>query len=540
MSLAAAADHSHAPDSPEHELEGWASRVHALSSQLNQLTGEAIVARIARELPRIGHTCGSDLCTLIEFDQLGIACAHHTWTPAGARLSHPELDAEHMPWMLQCLSHGKHVTIRRADVPIGAWRDRSSLQKLGLQSVLAIPAAVEGHVVCALVVAGFDDRSWDQPLVDRLRLIAGVLASALQRRGDESALQAHAAEIDRQQGRDESDMMHMREAVKTCTDFHEIVGDSDLLRQALERVRQVAPVNSTVLLLGETGTGKELFARAVHERSPRRNRPFVCVNCAALPPTLIESELFGHEKGAFTGAVSMRQGRFEVADGGTIFLDEIGDLPAEVQVKLLRVLQEREFERLGSSRSRRIDVRVVAATHRDLRAAVAEGRFRSDLYYRLSVFPIHLPALRERRKDIPDLVWHVVHRRQRGLGRRIIQIPRSVMERLQAHDWPGNIRELENVVERAMIRSSGGTLQLDDESTDYASALRAASSITLGDVQRAHIEAVLRECNWRINGTQNAAERLGVHPNTLRFRMRKLGIVRPAREQGSSHASSAS
>jgi transcriptional regulator with GAF, ATPase, and Fis domain len=529
MTLVAVPDHS---NSAEHETDVCAALVRELSSDFNQLTGEAILTNVSPALQRIGRMSGADLCCLIEFEAAGAVHAQHVWTPAGTPLSKPELDAEHMPWMSQCLARGEQVTILRAEaLPIAAWRDRSHFQRLGLRSALAFPAAVQGRVVCALFIGGFSDRAWTQPLADRLRLIAEILASALQRRRDEKALQANLAEIDRLNSTLKNDVMYLQEEVKTCMDFHEIVGDSELLRQALERVRQVAPVNSTVLLLGETGTGKELFARAVHERSLRRTRPFIRVNCAALPPTLIESELFGHEKGAFTGAVSLRQGRFEIADGGTIFLDEIGDLPAEVQVKLLRVLQEREFERLGSSRTRRIDVRVIAATHRDLQSLIAEGRFRSDLYYRLGVFPIHLPALRERRKDIPDLVWYFVHRRQRALGRRITQIPRAVMDRLQAHDWPGNIRELENVVERAMIRSTGDTLQLDEGSTEHAPALRNDSSTTLEDVQRAHIESVLRECNWRINGKQNAAERLGVHPNTLRFRMRKLGIVRPARHE---------
>jgi transcriptional regulator with GAF, ATPase, and Fis domain len=529
MTLVAVPDHS---NSAEHDTDVCAALVRELSSDFNQLTGEAILTNVSPALQRIGRTSGADLCCLVEFDAAGAVHAQHVWTPAGTPLSKPELDAEHMPWMSQCLARGEQVTILRAEaLPIAAWRDRSHFQRLGLRSALAIPAAVQGRVVCALFIGGFSDRAWTQPLADRLRLIAEILASALQRRRDEKALQANLAEIDRLNSTLKNDVLYLQEEIKTCMDFHEIVGDSELLRQALERVRQVAPVNSTVLLLGETGTGKELFARAVHERSLRRTRPFIRVNCAALPPTLIESELFGHEKGAFTGAVSLRQGRFEIADGGTIFLDEIGDLPAEVQVKLLRVLQEREFERLGSSRTRRIDVRVIAATHRDLQTLVAEGRFRSDLYYRLGVFPIHLPALRERRKDIPDLVWYFVHRRQRALGRRISQIPRAVMDRLQAHDWPGNIRELENVVERAMIRSTGDTLQLDEGSTEHAPSLRNDSSTTLEDVQRAHIESVLRECNWRINGKQNAAERLGVHPNTLRFRMRKLGIVRPARHE---------
>ena len=213
--------------------------------------------------------------------------------------------------------------------------------------------------------------------------------------------------------------------------------------------------------MGPTGTGKELFARALHERSRRHARPLVRVNCAALPPTLVESELFGHEKGAFTGAVGMRQGRFELADGGTIFLDEIGDLPPDIQVKFLRVLQEGEFERVGSSRSKKVDVRVIAATHHNLEAAVAEGRFRADLYYRLSVYPIHLPSLRDRADDIPRLVWFFIHRHQRELGRHITKVPQSLMDALQAYAWPGNVRELENVVERAMIASDGDTLQLD-------------------------------------------------------------------------------
>jgi formate hydrogenlyase transcriptional activator len=326
-----------------------------------------------------------------------------------------------------------------------------------------------------------------------------------------------------------SENMCPEEESKGYHDFDGIIGESSVLRRALVRLGQVAPTNSSVLLLGATGTGKELFARAVHERSRRQARALVRVNCAALPPTLVESELFGHEKGAFTGAVATRQGRFELADGGTIFLDEIGDLSPDMQVKFLRVLQEGEFERVGSSRTRSVDVRVIAATHRDLETAALEGRFRADLYYRLSVYPIHLPSLAERPEDIPRLVWFFIQRHQKGLDRCITKVPAAVMRALQEYSWPGNVRELENVVERAMIASTGDTLQLDDclPGAGRRGLAPAAASETLDDVQRLHIEAILKKCGGRINGTRNAAERLGINPNTLRFRMKKLGVVCP-------------
>jgi transcriptional regulator with GAF, ATPase, and Fis domain len=378
-----------------------------------------------------------------------------------------------------------------------------------------------GNRICALTAecpAAGVDPGWPSAAAAELQLLADLMGIAIQHA--EHKRELASLRVETQLGSRLSDDLD-------ADDFQDIVGDSPALRLALSRVLEVASTDASVVLLGETGTGKELFARAVHNRSARRGQPFVRVNCAALPPTLIESELFGHERGAFTGAVSLRQGRFELAHRGTIFLDEIGDLAADIQAKLLRVLQEGEFERVGSSQTRKVDVRVVAATHHDLDAAVREGRFRVDLFYRLNVFPIVLPPLRDRIEDIPRLAWFFINRRQRALNRRFTRIPAAVMTALQEHAWPGNVRELENVIERAMIHSNGDTLVLDD-----GPGLRVWSSphegSTLQDVERRHIEHALRRCGWRINGSGNAAEVLGLHPNTLRFRMKKLGIRRPA------------
>ena len=376
-----------------------------------------------------------------------------------------------------------------------------------------------------------DMRRAPDTVIEELRQLTDILGGALQRWHKEQGIRANVEAMEQLTRRLQTDNLYLKEEIKGLHDFEDIVGESAALRLALARVGQVAPTNSTVLLLGPTGSGKELFARAVHERSRRQARTLVRVNCAALPPTLVESELFGHEKGAFTGAVSTRQGRFELADGGTIFLDEIGDLTPDVQVKFLRVLQEGEFERVGSSQTRKVDVRVIAATHQDLEAAVADGRFRADLFYRLSVYPIRLPSLQERVQDIPLLVWFFVHRHQRDLGRRVTEIPSHVMDTLQRHHWPGNVRELENVVERAMIASDGHVLRLDTPlaftgTTSSSVEMRAGAEL-LHDVERAHIAAMLERCGWRINGKGNAAERLGMHPNTLRFRLKKLGLSRP-------------
>jgi formate hydrogenlyase transcriptional activator len=312
--------------------------------------------------------------------------------------------------------------------------------------------------------------------------------------------------------------------------FKQIIGHSPALKVALAEVERVAPTDSTVLICGETGTGKELIARAIHNLSPRCGRPFVKLNCAAIPFDLLESELFGHEKGAFTGAVAQKIGRFEMADTGTIFLDEIGDLPLALQPKLLRVLQEQEFERLGSGRTRRINVRLVAATHRDLAQMVARNEFRSDLYYRLNVFPVLVPPLRERREDIRALVLHFVEVFSRRMEKRIEQVPQTTMDAFIAHHWPGNVRELQNMVERAVIRADNGVLP-NPLSTQQANTMPSISSSgTLREHEVVLILRTLRAAGGMIGGPQGAAARLGLKRTTLISKMKRLGIYQPVRE----------
>jgi transcriptional regulator with GAF, ATPase, and Fis domain len=322
----------------------------------------------------------------------------------------------------------------------------------------------------------------------------------------------------------EAENQYLRQEVQERLGTGLIVGQSAAIQRALEQARQVAATDSTVLLLGETGTGKELIATQIHEQSRRRGRVMVRVNCAAIPVTLIESELFGREKGAFTGALARQIGRFELADQSTIFLDEIGDLPADVQVKLLRVLEERQIERLGSPRSVPVDVRIIAATHRDLDRRIAEEAFRQDLFYRLNVFPIRVPPLRERVEDIPLLVWRFVDEFSKSFGKRIDTISPENMEALQRSVWPGNIRELRNVVERAMIVATAPQLVIPVPAQSQTSP----RSEKLADVEREHVLNVVASCRWRIRGVDGAAERLGLRPTTLETRMAKLGIKRPA------------
>jgi DNA-binding NtrC family response regulator len=346
-----------------------------------------------------------------------------------------------------------------------------------------------------------------------------------ERKRAEQELQQALLEIQGLKEQLQAENIYLREEIRLEHNFTEIIGQSRELKYLLFKVEQVAPTDAAVLIAGETGTGKELIARAIHHASLRSERPLVKLNCAALPADLIESELFGHEKGAFTGAQTRQIGRFEFADGGTIFLDEVGELPLELQPKLLRVLQDGEFERLGNPRTISVDVRVIAATNRDLEAEVRAGRFRQDLYYRLSVYPLSVLPLRKRPDDIPVLVQVFVQKFSKKLGKQIDMIPHQAMHALQQYAWPGNVRELENVIERAVITTQDRTLRIELPQTPHA----AVDTVkTLEEVERDHIVRVLNETHWRISGPKGAARLLGINPSTLRGRIQKLGIQKPA------------
>ena len=392
------------------------------------------------------------------------------------------------------------------------------LQSQRVRALSATPIIFKGEVLG--VIVGFtradipaEARPWGRIFADH---IGAAIANA---RAFE--------EIQRLKAQLELQNAYLREEVVQAKAFGDLVGQSGALRQVISQIDLVAPTEASVLILGDTGTGKELVACEIHRRSQRKDGPLVRVNCPSIPKDLFESEFFGHVKGAFTGAVKDRPGRFETAEGGTIFLDEIGEVPLELQSKLLRVLQDGEFERLGSHRTIKVDTRVIAATSRDLQAEIRNGRFREDLYYRLNVFPISIPPLRMRSGDIPQLVQYFIDRFVRKIGRQIKSIPQTTMKSLQEYAWPGNVRELEHVIERAVITSMGPVLQLADRLEHKGPEAKQELPKDLAEMEREHILRTLQQTRWKINGENGAAALLKIHPSTLRFRIKKLGIERP-------------
>jgi len=632
------------------------SLISDLSAGFVNIEPEKVEGEINKWLQRITEFFDADRCTLGLFsedeNQLTRAFEYHL---EGVEPAPVSLSKDQMPWYLAQLAQGKSVVINRLeDLPAEAEKERRLCRAKSMQSILSIPMISGGRALgsCALVAVRAE-RNWPEDLVQRMRLIAEVFASALARKDSEESLRESEARLnlaatsaeaglwileigngriwatektrelygfapdqelnfegfihivdpeDREQVRRrveqairtredfqeeyrivhpdgtirwmnargrpyfspsgepqrlmgvsidiserkqmeaqlrerlhdieqlkqqlEKENIYLREEIELQNVHAEIVGRSQAMKHILAKIEQVARTETTVLIEGETGTGKELVARAVHRLSDRKDRPLVTINCASLPPTLIESELFGREKGAYTGALTRMTGRFEVADEATLFLDEIGELPLDVQAKLLRVLEQGRFERLGSTKPLRVNVRIIAASNRNLARDADEGKFRKDLYYRLNVFPIAIPPLRERPEDIPLLVWAFVRQYEKKMGKRIDHIPRKSMEALQRYPWPGNARELRNAVEHAMIVSSGKTLGV---SVPRRVSTETPANLSLEDAERRHILGVLQKSGWRLTGRGGAAEILGLKRTTLQSKMKKLGIRRPAR-----------
>ncbi len=489
----------------------------------------AIVSKLSRD--ELWRAIAEAMSRVVPFDRLALAfydaqenCLkivnyagsyqRDDYTPLGRRLELNDSPAG--------LAFGARRPILRRDLEVE--RRTSSEERAyghGFRSICALPLVVRGLSIGAITVGSLNRGQYSESDADFLMEVASQIAIAVDN------LRAHE-ETEALKSRFQAEAVYLQEEIKTEHNFEEIIGQSAAIRTLLKKLEQVAPTDATVLIHGETGTGKELLARAVHDRSRRKGRPLVKVNCGSIPSGLVESELFGHERGAFTGATQQRIGRFELANGGTIFLDEVSELPVDTQVKLLRVLQEGEFERVGSSRTIKVDVRVIAASNRNLQEVVRSGAFRADLFYRLNVFPLEVPALRDRREDIPLLVNFFLGKFGKSLGKEIRGAAQASMERLLQYSWPGNIRELQNVIERAVVLTKQPIVQIDDSVLRKENSHEELSGIdSLENVERSHIIRALRETGWVIHGKKGAAELLGINPSTLRSRMEKLSIKRP-------------
>ena len=483
--------------------------------------------------PAIRRCCSADVASLSLFDAEAGVLRHHVCdAPESFRVCP---DGPDVPTSSTLDGSAAGYVFKTGLPRVFSWADLDEfpesafIRARGIQSACAVPLATPQGVIGTLNLGAYAENTFSSRQFPLLIRVAGQIAIAVRNAVSYERIEELNAQLAREK-------LYLEDEIRSDHQFDEIIGRSRALSRVLREIETVAPTDSTVLILGETGSGKELVARAIHQLSRRQDHAFVKLNCAAIPTGLLESELFGHEKGAFTGAINQRIGRFELANRGTVFLDEVGEIPLELQPKLLRVIQEREFERLGSTRTLRTDARLIAATNRDLAALAEAGGFRQDLFYRLNVFPITVPPLRERREDIPMLVRHFAQQFARQMRKSIETIPSETMETLTRYDWPGNIRELQNLIERAVILSSGPTLDVplgalsgrsSGKSSDPARTAEREKAETLAEADRRHIIAALEGSNWVIAGPNGAATRLGIKRSTLQFRMRKLGIVRP-------------
>jgi len=498
-----------------------------LSARFVSLDTSEVDQAINQAFEMFGNLFSLDRCGLLEFqeDDKRVLITH-AWYKAGKEPISGAINLALLwPWSYERLFiHGENVVMTTlSDLPPEAEKDRESFTSMGVRSSLSIPLSLGRKVRYVIAFNTMDvERRWAEDYFPRLRLMGEVLINALARKRNEEQLTRSFEEISELKDKLQDEADFLRSEIRSCRNREEIIGQSEALSKVLVQAEQVAPTNSTVLICGETGTGKELIAQAIHDMSLCRDKIMVRVNCASLPASLVESELFGREKGAYTGALTRQIGRFEIADGSTIFLDEIAELPLELQAKLLRVLQEHTFERLGSPRTIQVNVLVIAATNRNIQEEVKKGNFRADLYYRLNVFPITVPPLRERVDDIPMLVWAFVNEFCEKMGKQLYKISKRDMEALQRYSWPGNVRELRNIIEHAVIVSTAGTLQI--KLPQGAEAAECDWAKTLEEIESQHILAVLRHTGGRIKGEGGAASILGLIPSTLNSRMKKLGI----------------
>ncbi len=509
------------------ELHRFEAELSRISTTFVNLPPDAVDEKIEAGLGVVARALGADLVTLTRVVDGNDLQVTHEWTGetfGGHHFKGRRFRSE-FQWLVRRQLAQEAILIRSLDDwPAEAAAERNLSEQIGIESVLGVRFEIRGEMAGALSINSRKKANWSEALVPRLRLLGEVFGEAMIRRRAEIELRDSLREVETLKERLEHENLYLRQEVRLSQTHSDIVGDSNALRSAMQQVEQVAATDSTVLILGETGTGKELMAHAIHNLSSRRDRALVKVNCAALPSSLVEAELFGREKGAYTGALNRELGRFEIADGSTILLDEIAELSLELQSKLLRVLQDGEFERLGSPKTHKVNVRVLAATNRDLLAAVERKEFREDLYYRLNVFPIEVPPLRDRIDDLPQLIWKFVEEFSETMGKTIETIPQETMNALKSYRWPGNIRELRNIIERAMIVTNDSSLHVELPRRRPAKEVPRSR---LEEIERDHIKAVVESTGWRISGEGGAAEILGLKPTTLEGRMKKLGIIRP-------------
>jgi formate hydrogenlyase transcriptional activator len=517
---------SDAPVSVE-DLLAFERMLADLSARFANITAEQAEFEIQVAQTILRKFLGFDRSTFGEFQEDGSLIVLSSTAVDGFEPTPVGQLPPQLKWFIGKLLEGETIVTPNAavDLPPEAAAEAEYCRRTGLVSHLAIPLRIGGRVIGAIAFSAHrETRNWPEDLAIRLRLAGEVFAQALARKREQEKLLQALSEIKVLKDLLERENSYLQHVARILPK-QGLTSHSRAFLSVIEEAAQVAQTSSTVLLLGETGSGKEVLAQAIHDASGRRDRPMIKVNCAALPASLIESELFGREKGAFTGALAKQAGRFEIADGSTIFLDEVGELPLELQPKLLRVLQEGEFERLGGTKTIRVDARVIAATNRPLAQAVKEGKFRQDLFYRLDVFPIEVPPLRERREDIPMLSWTFVKEFSNSMGKPIDEIADESMAALQEYHWPGNVRELRNVIERAMILSHSPRLNVKLAQASLRPVALALTAGSLDEAERAIILQAVEQCNWRIRGSNGAAALLDIKPTTLESRIKKLGLV---------------